>query len=61
MTDRLYPMPAPDKDPRFTLGLLYDAAKMLEAHGYPMPTAADLVELQVVLIGFLYARPEIAP
>jgi len=61
MTDRFYPMPAPDDDPRFSFGLLYDAAKMLEAHGYPMPTGDDLVELQLALFRFLYAEPEKSP
>jgi hypothetical protein len=61
MTDRLYPMPAPDNDPRFTFGLLYDTAKTLEAHGYPMPTGVDLVELRQALFGFLYALPEETP
>lgn len=61
MPDRLYPMPAPDDDPRFNFGLLYDTAKTLEAHGYPAPTGDDLVELQQALLRFLYAEPEKAP
>jgi hypothetical protein len=54
-------MSAPDDDARFTFGLLYDTAKTLEAHGYPMPTGDDLVELQQALLRFLYARPEKTP
>jgi hypothetical protein len=54
-TDRLYPMPAPTDDPRFTYGLLSDAVKVLERHGYPRPESGpDLVALQEALFGFLY-------
>jgi hypothetical protein len=52
---RLYPMPAPADDPRFTYGLLADAVRVLERHGYPRPTSgADLTALQTALFGFLY-------
>jgi hypothetical protein len=57
-TTRLYPMPAPDDDPRFTYGLLADAVKVLERHGYPRPTSGgDLTALQTALFGFLYDLP----
>ena len=55
ITARLYPMPAPTDDPRFTYGLLADAVKVLERHGYPRPTSGgDLTALQTALFGFLY-------
>jgi hypothetical protein len=57
-TNRLYPMPAPEQDHRFTYGLLIDAVKVLERHGYARPTSGgDLVALQEALFGFLYALP----
>ncbi|MEU4421270.1 hypothetical protein AB0F81_11640 [Actinoplanes sp. NPDC024001] len=57
-TDRIYPMPAPDDDARFTYGLLFDVVKVLERHGYDRPeTGGDLVALQQSLFGFLYALP----
>lgn len=60
MTDRLYPMPAPDDDPRFTFGLTYDVAKALEAHGYPaVENGLDFVGLQQALFRFLYATNEV--
>lgn len=53
---REYPItPAPDDDPRFTLGLAIDVAGVLEAHGYPKITAGlDYVDLQQALYRFLY-------
>ena len=54
--ERAYPLPPAEEDPRFTIGLTLDVAKMLEAHGYPPVRAGlDLVELQQALYGFLYA------
>ncbi|MFD8478716.1 hypothetical protein [Kitasatospora sp. NPDC059673] len=51
----VYPLPAPDGDPRFALGLLFDAAKVLEAHGYPPITSGpDLLNLRQALFRFLY-------
>lgn len=56
MTDRQYPIrPAPDDDPRFTLGLVLDVAAVLEQHGYPAVKAGlDLVDLRQALYRFLY-------
>ena len=56
MTARQYPItPAPDDDPRFTLGLALDVAAVLERHGYPKITAGlDFVDLQQALYRFLY-------
>jgi hypothetical protein len=52
--ERAYPLPA-DDDPRFTIGLTIDVAKVLEQRGYPpVRTGRDLVELQQALYGFLY-------
>lgn len=56
MNERAYPLPAPDVDPRFNVGLLIDVAKVLEEHGFPPITAGlDLVDLQQALFKFLYA------
>jgi hypothetical protein len=52
---RLYPLPRPAADDRFTFGLLIDVLDVLETHGYPRPAAGgDLVELQLALFRFLY-------
>ena len=52
---RVYPMPAPEDDPRFTIGLVLDVAKVLEQHGYPPVRAGlDIVDLQQALFRFLY-------
>ncbi|GAA1986460.1 hypothetical protein [Amycolatopsis minnesotensis] len=50
----VYPVPAPEDDPRFTFGLTLQVAEVLEAHGYPRPTALDFVDLQQALFRFLY-------
>lgn len=57
--ERVYPLPRPDDDPRFTLGLAVAVAGVLAEHGYPPITSGrDYVELQQALFGFLYARAE---
>lgn len=57
--DRVYPLPRPDDDPRFSFGLAVAVADVLAAHGYPPVRAGgDLIELQQALFGFLYARAE---
>lgn len=59
--DRVYPLPAPADDRRFTLGLVFDVAAVLTDHGFPPITSGgDLVALQQVLYGFLYAAPTVA-
>jgi hypothetical protein len=59
---RHYPIiPAPDEDPRFTLGLAIDIADVLEAHGYPAITGGlDFVDLQQALYRFLYGPAQSA-
>ena len=54
---RQYPLPRPESgnDPRFSFGLLHEAAKLLEAHGYPPLTGRDVVELSVALFTVIYA------
>ena len=49
-----YPLPRPDDDPRFTLGLATDLRDVLTKHGYPDMTGMDLVNLQQALFSFLY-------
>jgi hypothetical protein len=52
---RVYPLPRPADDPRFTHGLAAAVAKVLEQHGYPQITEGmDLLRLQGALFGFLY-------
>ena len=61
MTERAYPLPRPDHDIRFTLGLVADVADVLVAHGYPHVNGGrDIVELQQALFRFLY-EPERQP
>jgi hypothetical protein len=54
-TARVYPLPQPANDARFTYGLLFDVAAVLEKHGYPRPkSGGDLVALHLALFTFLY-------
>ena len=58
MSARVFPLPAADDDPRFTFGLIYDVAKVLESAGYPpVKSGADFVDLRQALFRFLYATP----
>ncbi|TCJ40706.1 hypothetical protein [Parafrankia sp. BMG5.11] len=58
---RAYPMPAPEHDSRFTFGLTFDVAAVLEQAGYPpVASGADFLELQMALFRFLYAHGEAA-
>lgn len=58
--ERTYPLPRPEDDPRFTLGLALDISEVLARHGYPKITnGRDLTQLQQALFQFLYA-PESA-
>jgi hypothetical protein len=56
----VYPLPAPDDDPRFTYGLIFDVADVLTRHGYPPPDGTDWPDLMLALSGFLY-QPEPDP
>lgn len=48
-----------DDDSRFTHGLLFDVARVIESHGYPkVATGRDLLELQQALYRFLYTKDE---
>lgn len=58
MTGHRYPLGAVPDDRRFTAGLLFDVAGLLEAHGYPRPVGAcDLVHWQQALFHAIY-RPD---
>lgn len=58
-SERTYPLPRPDDDPRFSFGLAVAVADVLAEHGYPPITSGrDYLELQQALFGFLYARAE---
>lgn len=65
MTARAYPLPRPnDDDPRFTVGLHLDVAKVLTDHGFPKLSGVDLVDLGQAIFHFVYAstdRPVPAP
>lgn len=56
----VFPLPQPENDPRFTIGLLLDVRDVLARHGYPMDRATswDVVELRQALFRFLYASSE---
>lgn len=60
LAERQYPIrPRPENDPRFTLGLALDVAKVLKDHGYSEITSGrDFLELQQALFGFLYVDPD---
>lgn len=60
MSERVYPLPRPAEDARFTIGLILDVAGALEEHGYLSPAAhpGDLVELKLALFRFLYASDQ---
>jgi hypothetical protein len=58
-TERTYPLPPPDSDSRFTIGLVLDVMDVLTDHGYP---AADLsgldhLAMQQTLFRYLYRGP----
>jgi len=57
MSERTYPLPRPDDDPRFNLGLTIDVIKVLTAHGYPpVEGGLDFVYLQQALFDFIYRK-----
>ncbi|MEY9969544.1 hypothetical protein ABIA33_007633 [Streptacidiphilus sp. MAP12-16] len=56
-----YPVaqPATGEDARFSLGLIFDVARRIEAAGYPQITSGrDLVRLMGALYGFCYGEDE---
>lgn len=62
MPDPTVPSPAPAGDqpagdPRFTLGLTLDVARVLEQHGYEPCNGGQFVELQQHLFHFLHGDP----
>lgn len=58
---RNYPLAWPEADPRFTFGLQYEIKQVIEAHGYPVLTGRDMVELGQALFAMLYAAPDADP
>jgi hypothetical protein len=58
-TPPVYPLPAPGgNDPRFTYGLLFDIAEVLQRNGFPQPVGTDWTDLMTALGGFLYQPKE---
>jgi hypothetical protein len=51
---RVYPVPRPGDDTRFTFGLTLDVAEALARHGYPIAAGGDFTALQNALFVFLY-------
>jgi hypothetical protein len=50
-----YPLPRPENDDsRFTYGLLFDIADVLQRNGFPRPAGTDWADLMTALGGFLY-------
>jgi hypothetical protein len=50
-----YPLPQPRADdPRFTYGLLFDIADVLQSNGFPRPAGTDWADLMSALTRFLY-------
>lgn len=57
--DRVYPMPHPGPDPRFTECLVNTVAAALVGHGYPaVSNVWDWSELEMALAAFLYESKE---
>ena len=55
----VYPLPAPaGDDPRFTYGLIFDIAEVLQRNGFPQPTGTDWAHLMTALGRFLYQPKE---
>jgi hypothetical protein len=55
----VYPLPEPgSNDPRFTYGLLFDIAEVLQRNGFPQPAGTDWAHLMTALGRFLYQRKE---
>ena len=52
-----YPLARPEgqNDPRFSYGLMFEVAALIEGRGYPkIDSASDLVRLQQALFHFIY-------
>ncbi|MER6575796.1 hypothetical protein [Nonomuraea sp. NPDC001023] len=58
MADRNYPLPGGEGDPRFTIGVTIDIARILEGAGYPELTGVDQYALMGHLFRFLYVGEE---
>ena len=43
-----------ESDPRFSAGLLFDVAAVLERHGYPPVDRGDWADLKLALYRFLH-------
>lgn len=55
MSERVYPLPRTENDPRFIVGLAIDVSSVLVKHGYyRVRSDGDLAALQQALFGFLY-------
>ena len=56
-----YPLPElSSADPRFTYGLIFDIAEVLQYNGSPRPEGTDWADLMTVLGRFLYDQKEIS-
>jgi hypothetical protein len=54
-----YPLHTPSSDdPRFTYGLLFDIAEVLQGNGFPEPAGTDWAHLMTALGRFLYQSKE---
>ena len=54
-----YPLPDPGSaDPRFTYGLLFEIADVLQRNGFPRPAGTDWAHLMAALGRFLYPSKE---
>ena len=52
---QVYPLPQRCAgDPRFTYGLLFDLADVLQRNGFPRPAGTDWANLMSALARFLY-------
>lgn len=55
----VYPLPAPaDNDPRFTYGMLFDIAEVLQRNGFPQTVGTDWAALMTAVGRFLYQSKE---
>jgi hypothetical protein len=55
----VYPLPTPaGDDPRFTYGLIFDIAEVLQRNGFPQPAGTDWAHLMTALGRFLYQPKE---